>query len=652
MVLTNVYELGNYGIAPWGTGWGNSVGFNDSTAKWIWYTYKANDSAPDNTQTPVKIQYTYSNNTGITISATLKYITDNYSNVKLNNIVLINNDVEGGQSQISLTPGDNLLEFNVWNVGGGPNPAGLVVSVTNTNNAILFNSNYNWLCEKDSPTILIADPPTNLTATRGINGASLTWVVPAYTGVTAINNYLIQYSSDNGVTWLPFNRATSTATTATVTGLTNGTSYIFKVAAVNAVDTGTYSTFSTPIILGTNPDAPTIISVARGNSLVNLSWSAPTDIGGIDITDYSIIYSIDSGNTWSYNILTGSTSTSYTFTGLTNGTTYLFKVAAVNDVDIGSYSSTSSSVTPATIPDPPTNIVGSIGFRNISLTWTVPINTGGSNINDYIVQYSSNNGASWTTFPDTVTSNTFTTVIGIPSGISYVYRVAAVNAVGTSAYSEQSERYVISLSTGGDPIIKPLFGCKFALAKHIEFVNLLADYNNKIFINAEVKILQLNDFPKNIFYDTSFSPTASLSHIYSNSYYRKFYINYQNEKIIIDMDTLGILSKTTNTNPKIKILKFKPQTGLKSISFDKTYPLLESTKGIKIGFGPYLLTLITDLNTDDRHHIDLLITKPQDIINCSGAFISKDQIIKISNIEGSELYQYDSNPFASVKITN
>ena len=63
-------------------------------------------------------------------------------------------------------------------------------------------------------------------------------------------------------------------------------------------------------------------------------------------TNYYYQYSSDSGSTWSTATLTGSTSTSKTVTGLTNGTSYIFRVAAVNSIGTGSYSSNSASTTP------------------------------------------------------------------------------------------------------------------------------------------------------------------------------------------------------------------------------------------------------------------------------------------------------------------
>jgi hypothetical protein len=97
-------------------------------------------------------------------------------------------------------------------------------------------------------SIFVPPAPTGLTATPGNAQVSLSWTAP--TGVIAqapITDYREQFSTDNGATWTTFSAAASTATSATVTGLTNGTSYRFRVAAVNAVGVGAYTAASSAV---------------------------------------------------------------------------------------------------------------------------------------------------------------------------------------------------------------------------------------------------------------------------------------------------------------------------------------------------------------------------------------------------------------------
>jgi len=68
----------------------------------------------------------------------------------------------------------------------------------------------------------------------------LTWTAPA-NGGSAITDYRVEFSSNGGTTWNIFADGTSTATSATVTGLTASTSYVYRVSAINAIGTGTAS---------------------------------------------------------------------------------------------------------------------------------------------------------------------------------------------------------------------------------------------------------------------------------------------------------------------------------------------------------------------------------------------------------------------------
>src|SRR5258708_5013464 len=72
----------------------------------------------------------------------------------------------------------------------------------------------------------------------------------------------------------------------------------------------------------TGPTAPLTPSATGGNAQATVSWSAPLSNGGSSIVQYVITPSANGGP--QTPVYTNSTATSYTVTGLTNGTTYTF----------------------------------------------------------------------------------------------------------------------------------------------------------------------------------------------------------------------------------------------------------------------------------------------------------------------------------------
>jgi L-lactate utilization protein LutC len=281
----------------------------------------------------------------------------------------------------------------------------------------------------------VPEVPANVIATPGVSQVSLSWTAPSSNGGSPITDYTIQYSTNGGATWTPFTDGTSTATTATITGLTNGSDYMFHVAAVNVAGTGGWSLSFSAVTPRTVPTLPTSVIGTVGNSQVSLNWTAPTDNGGSAITDYAIQYSSDGGLSWTSFPHSASAASAATVTGLSNGTSYVFQVAAVNEAGTGSWSANSSSVTPRTVPSAPLSLIGTPGNGQALLSWTLPTSNGGSPITDYTIQYSTNGGATWTPFTDGTSTATTATITGLTNGSDYMFHVAAVNVAGTGGWS-------------------------------------------------------------------------------------------------------------------------------------------------------------------------------------------------------------------------
>lgn len=114
----------------------------------------------------------------------------------------------------------------------------------------------------------------------------------------------------------------------------------------------------------TSPGVPTSLAATLGNSQITLSWLAPSDTGGISITDYIIEFkNNDTDNIWTIFNDGVSGSLSAVITGLTNNNSYSFRIKSVNSVGESSYSSTLLA-TPGATPIEPLYI-GNIGVSTL-----------------------------------------------------------------------------------------------------------------------------------------------------------------------------------------------------------------------------------------------------------------------------------------------
>ena len=171
---------------------------------------------------------------------------------------------------------------------------------------------------------------------------------------------------------------TNTLTTYSNTGLAAGATYYYQVAAINAIAVGTYSNVAGPAIVWNVAGAPTGLTGTPGLAKVDLSWTAPVVDGGTPITGYRIQRSTN-GTTWSTLVAnSGSTLTTYANTGLAAGSTYYYKVAALNAAGVSLYSTQIGPVGPFAAPSAPGTPTGVPGNQSVALTWTAPASDGGT----------------------------------------------------------------------------------------------------------------------------------------------------------------------------------------------------------------------------------------------------------------------------------
>ena len=280
--------------------------------------------------------------------------------------------------------------------------------------------------------------PTGLVATAsGSTQIDLSWTAPGRDGGSAITGYKIEVSPD-GANWTTLEAdTTDSATTYSHTGLTGGATRHYRVSAINTNGAGLPSGVDDATTATTVPGVPTgLTAAARGNTQIDLTWTAPGSDGGSAITGYKIEVSPDGANWTTLEADTTDSATTYSHTGLAGGATRHYRVSAINTNGAGAPSGVDDATTGTTVPGAPTGLVATAsGSTQIDLTWTAPGSDGGSAITGYKIEVSPD-GANWTThLADTTRSATTYSHTGLTGGATRHYRVSAINTNGAGAPS-------------------------------------------------------------------------------------------------------------------------------------------------------------------------------------------------------------------------
>ena len=123
-----------------------------------------------------------------------------------------------------------------------------------------------------------------------------------------------------------------------------------------------------------------VTASAAGSTSASVSWTAPA--GGAAVTGYRITPYVGSTAQTAKTITGSPPATSTTVTGLTSGTTYTFRVEALNASGAGPASAASNAVTPqaAVVPTAPTGVSAQPATNQARVTWTLPSGDGDSPI--------------------------------------------------------------------------------------------------------------------------------------------------------------------------------------------------------------------------------------------------------------------------------
>jgi fibronectin type 3 domain-containing protein len=290
--------------------------------------------------------------------------------------------------------------------------------------------------------------PTGLSATPGNAQVGLSW--SACASATA---YHVKRATVSGG---PYTQVSApTATTFTDTSLTNGTKYYYVVSAANSAGESANSAEVSAMPVLAIPAVPTGLSATAGNAQVGLSWSASAGA-----TAYHVKRATVSGGP--YAQISAPTGTTFTDSGVTNGTKYYYVVSAVNASGESANSGEASATPQLGVPAAPGGLHATAGNAQVSLSWNVS-----SGATSYHVKRSTTSGSGYTTIASPATTTYSDTTV--TNGTTYYYVVSALNGAGESANSSQASatpnsapNITVTVNAGQTKAISPyIYGLNF-----------------------------------------------------------------------------------------------------------------------------------------------------------------------------------------------
>lgn len=208
-----------------------------------------------------------------------------------------------------------------------------------------------------------------------------------------------------------------------------------------SADSATERIYAAEMPLAMVPPTIDSITVSGSSSSIDISWVAPTKIGGSAITGYYVAINDGYGTAITTpGTLLGSAVTTHTFSSLLEGVTYSMSIAAVNLIyasdkrgDVLNFSQPASQIT-AKVPAQITTFAQSTSnyeAGKINLEWTPPADNG-STITSYTLLRDVGSGTYYEIMSGLVTSYTDT---DLSEGSSYNYKVYATNQAGSGTHS-------------------------------------------------------------------------------------------------------------------------------------------------------------------------------------------------------------------------
>jgi beta-lactamase superfamily II metal-dependent hydrolase len=217
------------------------------------------------------------------------------------------------------------------------------------------------------------------------------------------------------------------------------------------------------------PTAPgALVASAASSSAIDLSWSASTD--NVGVTGYTVYRSTNGSN---FSQAGTSSTTGFSDMGLSGSTTYYYRVtakdAAGNESPVSNTASATTAAPPATslTVTSPNGGESWSGGSSRAITWT---SSGVSNVK---LEYTLNNGTSWTVIASSVAASTGSYTWTVPNTGSTQARVRASDALNGTPTDTSDGVFTITASGPGQVIINEILANEVGSDTSTEFVELV-----------------------------------------------------------------------------------------------------------------------------------------------------------------------------------
>jgi hypothetical protein len=272
---------------------------------------------------------------------------------------------------------------------------------------------------------LKASAPQNVLIEDSQTFVKASWQVPSNLGGSTYLIYHIDYSRDNGATWLRMTSVSSTS--ANLTRPTKGTTWLYRVTTFTSFGLGDSSASFSISAATTVPSTPSIRSFTMNpDQTMTLLFNGPSDNGGLALSGYTVERSAN-GSVWTALTTVSAAGGPVVIEKQAPGTLVYVRVIATNSLGNSSPSSWRALQTPFVQASAVQNLTATPG-SSVSLRWQAPSNLGGSTSVSYYRLESSVDGVNWATFANV--SGTSWNVSNPAKGTTLNYRVTAYTNFG------------------------------------------------------------------------------------------------------------------------------------------------------------------------------------------------------------------------------